>query len=211
MKTMTKIALVTASLLSMGALTACQSTQGPKEDHQGHMMGEHRGHHHKMSPEEREQMKQMRAQHKEMRQQMQKACDGKTIGQTVQVKAGDKTLDGTCNIVFKADRKAMGEMKRDFAHGDKEHGRMMRHDGPRMKDMTEEQRAQIQQQFEQKRAERKAQWEAVQKSCVGQADGKAIQVKLGDKLLDGKCVVKFQPQFNAENKMPSVPVMPPKA
>lgn len=210
MKTMTKIALVTASLLSMGALTACQSTQGPKEEHQGRMMGDHRGHH-KMSPEEREQMKQMRAQHKEMRQQMQKACDGKTIGQTVQIKAGDQTLEGTCNIVFKADRKAMDEMKRDFAHDGKEHGRMMRHDGPRMKDMTEEQRAQIQQQFEQKRAERKAQWEAVQKSCVGQPNGKAIQVKLGDKLLDGQCVVKFQPQFNADSKMPPAPPMPPKA
>ncbi|MEG0483302.1 MAG: hypothetical protein RR575_10080 [Acinetobacter sp.] len=210
MKAMTKIALVTASLLSMGALTACQSTQGPKDEHQGHMMGGHHGHN-KMSPEEREQMKQMRAQHKEMREQMQKACDGKTIGQTVQIKAGDKTIDGTCNIVFKADRKAMKEMKQNLRHEGKENGRMMRHDGPRMKDMTEEQRAQIQQQFEQKRAERKAQWEAVQKSCAGQPANKAIQVKLGDKLLDGQCVVKFQPQFKADSKMPPATPMPPKA
>ena len=210
MKAMTKIALVTASLLSMGVLTACQSTQGPKEEHQGRMMGDHHGHN-KMSPEEREQMKLMRAQHKEMRKQIQEACNGKTIGQSVQVKAGDKTLEGTCNIVFKADRKAMKEMKQNFRQEGKENGRMMRHDGPRMNDMTEEQRAQIQQQFEQKRAERKARWEAVQKSCVGHPAGQTIQVKLGDKLLDGQCVVKFQPQFKADGKMPPVAPMPPKA
>lgn len=210
MKAMTKIALVTASLLSMGALTACQSTQGPKEEHQGRMMGGHHHDHKKMSPEEREQMKQMRAQHKEMRKQMQNACDGKAIGQAVQVKAGDKTIDGTCNIVFKADRKTKDEMKSRFGQ-DKDHGRMMRHDGSRMNEMTEEQRAQIQQQFEQKRAERKAQWDAVQKACAGQPADKAIQVKLGDKLLDGKCVVKFQPQFKADGKMPIAAPMPPKA
>ena len=209
MKSTTKIALVTASLLSMGALTACQSTQAPKEGHQGHMMGDRHHDHQKMSPEEREQMKQMRAQHKEMRQQMQKACDGKAIGQAVQVKTGDKTIDGTCNVVFKADRKAINEMKGDFNHN-KEH-RMMRHDGPRMNEMTEEQRAQIQQQFEQKRAERKAEWDAIQKSCAGQPVGQAIKVKLGDKLLDGKCVVKFQPQFNTNDQMPAIAPMPPKA
>ena len=183
MKAMTKIALITTGILSMGALTACQSTQAPKEAKDGHHMMH--GEHHKMSPEQREKMKQMRAQHKVIREQMQKACDGKAIGQTTQIQAGDKTIDGTCNMVFKPEHKAMGHMKHEFHH-----------DGSRMKmkDMTEEQRAELKQKFEQKRAERKAQWDAVQQACAGQTDGKAIQVKLGEKMIDGKCVVKFQPQ-----------------
>ena len=66
MKAMTKIVLVTASVMSMGALTACQSTQGSKDDHQGRMMDRqnHNQQHHKMSPEQREEMKQMHAQRK---------------------------------------------------------------------------------------------------------------------------------------------------
>ena len=41
MKAMTKITMVTASILTMGALSACQSTPAPqKDDHRGHMMGQ---------------------------------------------------------------------------------------------------------------------------------------------------------------------------
>ena len=192
MKAMTKIVLVTTSLIGMGALTACQSTTSHHDQRGERMM--HGGNHHKhdrqMSPEQRAEMEKMRAQHKEMRAQVQKACEGKTVGQSVQVKAGEQTLDGRCNMVFKADRKAMQEMKHEF----KERGGMMRHHGPRMKDMTEEQRAQIQQQFEQKRQERQAQWDTLQKSCEGQSNGKTVQVKLGEKTVDGTCVIKFQPQ-----------------
>lgn len=205
MKAMTKIALVSASILTAGALTACQSNPGPKDGPDGRPMMH--GEHHKMSPEQREEMKQKRAQHKALRQQMQKACDGKAIGQTVQVTADQQNINGTCNIVFKPDHKAMKEMKQDFRRDGEQRGHMMRHDGPRMKDMTEEQRAQIKQEFAQKRAERKAQWDAIQKSCAGQTDGKAIQVKMGDKIIDGKCVVKFQPEFKLGENMP---MMPPK-
>lgn len=150
MKAMTKIALVSASILTAGALTACQSNPGPKDGPDGRPMMH--GEHHKMSPEQREEMKQKRAQHKALRQQMQKACDGKAIGQTVQVTAGQQNINGTCNIVFKPDHKAMKEMKQDFRRDGEQRGHMMRHDGPRMKDMTEEQRAQIKQEFAQKRA-----------------------------------------------------------
>ena len=91
----------------------------------------------------------------------------------------------------------------DMKHDMRKDGRMMRHEGPRMKDMTAEQRAQIKQQFEQKRTERKAQWDAIQKSCEGQTNDQAIQVKMGDKTLDGKCIVKFQPEFKVNHTMPS--------
>ena len=200
MKNHTKIALVTASLLSMGALTACQSTSAPKHEHDSRMMGHQHGH--RMSPEQREQFKQMRAERKAMHQLMQQACEGKTAGQSVQVKSGEKTVEGTCNMIFKADRKATHDMDRGFSHGPRaERYRGENHRGERhMQQMTEEQRAQLQQQRQQKRTERQAQWDAIQKSCVGQSNGQEIQVKLGDKTLAGKCVVKFHPQLKADNK-----------
>jgi len=199
MKIMTKITLVSASILGMGALTACQSNPSPKEGSEGRRMADDKSY--RMTPEQREERKQLHAQRKEMREQIQKACNGKTIGQSVQIQAGQQTIDGTCKIIFKADRSSLEKMKRDF-HQD---GERMRHDGPRFKDMTDEQRVQIRQQFEQKRAERKAQWDAVQQACAGQTNNQAIQVKLGDKTLDGKCIVKFQPDFKANNQMTAIP------
>lgn len=196
MKANTKIALVTASILSMGALTACQSTTSPKPEQDGRMMGHHKHDRH-MSPEQREQFKQMRAERQAFHEQIQKACDGKTVGQTAQVKAGEKTVDGTCNMVFKADRKALRELKGDFRQdqGRMMHDRSGHHRGDRhMQQMSEEQRAQLQQQREQKRAEHQAQWETMQKACAGQTNGKTIQVKIGEKTIDGTCFVKFQAQ-----------------
>lgn len=108
MKQMTKIALIGASVLSMGALTACQSTTAPKDNDHGRMMKQHHGDHdRRMSPEQREHFKQMRAEQRQVFADMQKACDGKATGSTVQVKAGDKNIDGTCTMVFKADRQDM--------------------------------------------------------------------------------------------------------
>lgn len=188
---MTKVALVTASILSVGALTACQSTSTKDYEH-GRMMhdGKHKNH---MSPEQREQMQQMRAQYKDFRGQAQKACDGKSVGQIVQIKTGDKTVEGTCNLVFKADQKIRDEMRQEFQRLGAENSRMHR-GGMRMHDMTEEQRIEVQKQFEQKRTERQAQWNTIQKSCEGQTNGKTVQVKVGEKTLGGTCVVKFQPQ-----------------
>lgn len=202
MNAMTKTALLTASILSMGALTACQSTTAPKEGSSAHMMGKHKSHH-KMTPEQREQFKQMRKERKEFNQQAKSACNGKSVNQAVQIKVGEKTIDGTCNMVFKADRKAMKEMKHDF----RGHHAMKRdhRGGPRMKDMTVEQRTQIKQEFEQKRAERKAQRDAIQKSCVGQRNGQAIQVKMGDKLIPGQCSVKFKPNQPLNDMRPAMP------
>lgn len=78
MNKMTKIALATASVLSVGALTACQSTQASKDMEQSQHM-----------------------------QDIKKACDGKAVGSAVQVKAGEQTLEGTCAISFKPNRDEM--------------------------------------------------------------------------------------------------------
>lgn len=191
MKAMTKIALITTGILSMGALTACQSTQAPQTDKNSHSMM-HGKHHHKMSPEQREKMQKMREQRKALHEQMQKACDGQAIGHNTQIQIGDKSIDGSCNLVFQPDHKAMGKMKHHMHHHQDSH--------MKMKNMTDEQRAELKQKFEQKRAERKAQWQAIQQACAGQTAGKAIQVKFGEKMIDGQCVVKFQPQKSMMQK-----------
>lgn len=197
MKAMTKIALVTASLISVGALTACQSTTAP-QDNSGSKMMQHDGGWHHKTPEQREQMKQMRAQHKAMREQVEKACNGKAVGEAVQINAANKTINGSCAMVFKADRSAMREMKHEMRHD--QHGMMYGHRGEeRMKNMTEAQRAQIQQQRQQKRAQYRAEWEAVQQACAGRPQGQAIQVKLGEKLIKGTCIVKFKMQTPMQN------------
>ncbi|SPL71653.1 hypothetical protein [Acinetobacter stercoris] len=182
MNSLTKIALVSASILSMGALTACQSSSTPKNGPEGrHMMG-----HHKMSPEQREQFKQMRAERHEFMKQAKSACDNKAVGSSVQIKAGDKTVDGTCAINFRPDRDSM----KDIRLQDKHKGMRFK----RGQELTAEQKAQI----DQKRAERKAKWEAIQSACANQTNGKQIQVKLDDKLINGQCFVHFKPNARPE-------------
>jgi Spy/CpxP family protein refolding chaperone len=100
MNKMTKIALATASVLSVGALTACQSTQAPKDMEQSQHMHSHYQKDRHMTPEQREQFEKMRTERKQVMQDIKKACDGKAVGSAVQVKAGEQTLEGTCAISY---------------------------------------------------------------------------------------------------------------
>ena len=103
MNTMSKIAILTASVLSVGALTACQTTTAPKDAKGPHQFdGRHADRmDRKMSPEQREAFKARQEQRKQAFEQIKKACDGKAVGQAVQVKLGEKTIDGSCAIHFK--------------------------------------------------------------------------------------------------------------
>ncbi|WP_180163262.1 hypothetical protein [Acinetobacter sp. YH12069] len=191
MKQMTKMALIGASVLSMGALTACQSTTAPKDNDHGRMMKQHHGDHdRRMSPEQREHFKQMRAEQRQVFADMQKACNGKATGSTVQVKAGDKNIDGTCTMVFKADRqdmkKARGEHKP--MRGD------MRGQMQRGEPLTDAKRAELTKQFDQRLAERQAKQQAIMKACQGKTDGSAVAIKVGEQQINGKCEVRFQPK-----------------
>ncbi|MEN8992427.1 hypothetical protein ABD624_10745 [Avibacterium paragallinarum] len=191
MKQMTKMALIGASVLSMGALTACQSTTAPKDNDHGRMMKQHHGDHdRRMSPEQREHFKQMRAEQRQVFADMQKACNGKATGSTVQVKAGEKNIDGTCTMVFKADRqdmkKARGEHKP--MRGD------MRGQMQRGEPLTDAKRAELTKQFDQRLAERQAKQQAIMKACQGKTDGSAVAIKVGEQQINGKCEVRFQPK-----------------
>lgn len=206
MKAMTKIIVLGASVLSMGALTACQSTKhAPSEDHPQMMKHhqDHKGRH--LTAEQREQFKQMRAQRAQLHKQMQQACDNKAVGSAVQVKAGDKTVDGICQISFKADRKDMKAVRGEFRGMKGEH-RPMRGDFRgalnRGEALTDAQRAEMVKQFDQRLAQRQAQQKAVVQACQGKKDGAAVQLKIGEKTINGQCHVRFQP--NASVKAPAV-------
>ncbi|OTG80856.1 hypothetical protein B9T33_07705 [Acinetobacter sp. ANC 5054] len=198
MNNMTKMALISAGVLSMGALTACQSTTAPKDADHGRMMKQHHGdHERKMSPEQREHFKEMRAEQRQVFTEMQKACDSKTVGTAVQVKAGDKAIDGTCVMTFKADRKAMKEARGEHKPMRGEH-RPMRGDMQghmqRGEPMTDAQRAELTKQFDQRLAQRQAKQQAIAKACQGKTDGTAVAFKVGEQQINGKCEVRFQPK-----------------
>lgn len=200
-----KIVLATCGVLSVGALTACQSTPEPQD--QPHRMMDGR-HGERLSPEQRAEREQMRAEHKEMFKQMKQACDGKTAGQTVQIKAGTQTIDGQCNIVFQPDQKRghgkhMGQPPMQGDEG------MMR--PQRGEKLTDAQRQQMVQQFDQRLKEKQAFQQAVETACKGQADGKVVQIKAGEQTLSGKCSVRFFPNQPQPNAAPTANMAPPPA
>ena len=187
MNHMTKIALAAAGILSMGALTACQSANTAKDtDHPQRVHGQK--HDRNMTPEQREQMQEMRAERHEVMSQMKQACDGKAAGAAAQVKAGGQTINGTCAMAFSMDKPERGEFR----------GMHMQRGEP----LTDAKRAELTQQFDQRLAERQAKQQAIAKACLGKADGAAVQIKAGGQTIDGKCEVRFQP------KMPAQPAAP---
>ena len=201
MKQMTKMALIGASVLSMGALTACQSTTAPKDNDHGRMMKQHHGDHdRRMSPEQREHFKQMHAEQRQVFADMQKACNGKTTGSTVQVKAGDKSIDGTCTMVFNADRQDMKKARGEHKPMRGEHHPMrgdIRGQMQRGEPLTDAKRAELTKQFDQRLAERQAKQQAIAKACQGKTDGTAVAFKVGEQQINGKCAVRFQPNVVA--------------
>ncbi|WP_216937258.1 MULTISPECIES: hypothetical protein [unclassified Acinetobacter] len=200
MQTMTKIALISASVLSMGALTACQSTSNVSSNDQPHMMKHHEGKKHHLSPEQREQFKAKRAERMQFAKQLQQACDNKAVGSAIQVKAGDKTIDGTCQMVFKADPKDMKGQRGEYRGMKGEHHPMradMRGGMIRGAALTDAKRAELTQQFDQRLAQRQAQQQAMLQACQGKKDGTAVQIKIGEQTVNGKCLVRFQPKVPA--------------
>jgi hypothetical protein len=202
MNSMTKIALVGASVLSIGALTACQSTNTVKDKDSNHarmMHDHHQKHDHKMMPEQREQFQQTRAERQQMMKSIKIACDGKAVGSAVQIKAGEKTINGTCVMQFSPDRAEMKKMRREHRamQGEmKGMPMMMQHDEL----LTDAKRAELTRQFDQHLAQHQVHQQAMLKACQGQPNGKAVQVKMGTHTINGKCEVRFQP------KAPMAPV-----
>jgi DNA polymerase II large subunit len=205
MNLMKKMVFATCGVLSVTALTACQSTPAPQEHPHHAMDGRHAD---RLSPEQRAERDQMRAEHKVMLKQMRQACDGKTVGQTVQVKAGTQTMDGQCHMVFQPDHKRGHEMRMGQAPMQADEGMMRPQRGEKL---TDAQRQHMVQQFDQRLKEKQAFQQALETACKGQTDGKAVQIKAGDQTLSGKCSVRFFPNQPQPNTAPTANIAPPPA
>lgn len=185
MNKMTKMTWAIASLVSVGALTACQSTTAP------HSMQNQNKHDRHVSAEHRKQFKDMRIQHHQAIRHMKQACNGQAVGQKVQIKVGENMVDGTCVATFKPDR---GEMKRVMREGQPNYGQRNGMHGQRGEAMTDEKRAALVKQYDQRLAERQAHQQAVLQACQGKKDGTAVQLKWSNQTVKGTCNVRFQPK-----------------
>lgn len=196
MNTISKIALISTGLISMSALTACQTTQAPQQNTK-HAQFDKKKHKERLSPEQREQFKQARQERKEIHQQLRQVCDGKAAGTTVQIKTASQTTDGTCQVRFTADRKALKNMRNDANVATK----MKHHDGHKRvrgysasEPLTDAERAELVKKFDQRLAQRQAHQQAQLAACKGQSNNKQVQIKVGDQTINGVCKVYFKPQ-----------------
>lgn len=132
MKNPIKAAFISVGILSLMGLTACQSPQKPTESkHHMQQKGDHdlrhkgersewhgrsRDHHERsdrnhhrtpLTAEQKADVEKKRAerhaQHQAKRQILTQACEGK-VGQTVSVKIGEKTIEGSCELQFRPTR-----------------------------------------------------------------------------------------------------------
>ena len=77
----------------------------------------------------------------------------------------------------------------DKKHHDKKHrgeDRNLQHKKPRL---TEEQRAE----WQKKRETRQAKFQQLQAACEGKTAGQTVNVQFGEKAIQGKCELRFQP------------------
>lgn len=200
MNAMTKIAMLSTGLITMGALTACQTTTAPQDKDPRHFKGDQKQY--RMTPEQRELHKQKRAERQQMFEQVKKACDGKAVGSAVQIKAGEKVMNGSCEIHFKADRNDMKKMRGEHHIMKGEHramhqpmrGEIGSFNKNRGEPLTDAKRKELTNQYNQRLAQRQAQQQAFAKACVGQTHAKTVQIKIGEKTVNGQCLVHFQPK-----------------
>ncbi len=102
----TKLVLMTTLLGSALGLAACQSTtqaeQSMNRDHHRHNM--QRAEWQEKREQRLEQREQMRQEHQAQRAQIEKACQGKRIGERVNVQWNNRVIEGTCEVHFTPDK-----------------------------------------------------------------------------------------------------------
>lgn len=198
MNTLSKIAIATATLLSMGALTACQSTATrPDQPQQGH----HLRHGHQMTPQEQEQR---RANFEQMKQ----ACDGKNAGDAAQVSFKDKTISGQCQLSFRPNPPPAGQampQPRDGQPAPQNAQLPPPQDGqpapapqngqlpPPPQNGANGQPPMPPKDHMMKHHKHRGDFKAFQHVCDGRTAGQALKVTFKDKTVFGTCEVQFRP------------------
>jgi hypothetical protein len=182
---MKKFAIAAAALGGTLVLTACQSNtqvQQPKHErmmkhHQdARMMKHHDG---------------RMAKHQRGMHQANKACESKKAGESVSLTAGQRTINGSCEMVFMPER---GQKALKSNYKTKTDVKAIT---PRNSVMTDAERAEMVKQFDLRLAERQAKQKAIQTACQGQSVGKAVQIKFAEQTVQGQCQLKFKPQAKA--------------
>ncbi|RZF50817.1 heavy-metal resistance [Acinetobacter halotolerans] len=108
----TKVAFITTLLGSVFVLTACQSTPPQKPSIEA---DRHAHHKRELTPEQRaewqakreqrqEHREQMRLKHQAERAKITQACQGKRIGERVNVQLNNRVIEGTCEVRFTPDK-----------------------------------------------------------------------------------------------------------
>ncbi|ENW16562.1 heavy-metal resistance [Acinetobacter haemolyticus] len=109
----TRLVMMTALLGSAMGLAACQSTTAQKPSIEAEQRHAHQKR--ELTPEQRaewqakreqrlEHREQMRAKHKAERAKVEQACQGKKIGERVNVQLNNRLIEGTCEVRFTPDK-----------------------------------------------------------------------------------------------------------
>ncbi len=176
---MKKLAIATTVIAGALALTACQSQTQVQQPKHERMMKHH-------------QDGRMAKQHMHgMHQAINQACDGKKAGENVSISAGQRSINGSCEMVFMPER---GQ------HALKSNYKMSERAAPLKRDavLTDAQRAEMVKQFDLRLAERQAKQKAIQTACQGQTTGKAVHIKFAEQSIKGQCQLKFKPNLQSK-------------
>ncbi len=107
-----KTQLMCISILGAITLSACQSSHPPappphnqamqhmQERGSDKMLDRMNARWDNLDPEQKAEMEQRHAERTMQWQQVQQACQGKTVGQAIQVKIGERVIDGSCEMHF---------------------------------------------------------------------------------------------------------------
>ncbi|NAR79990.1 heavy-metal resistance [Acinetobacter haemolyticus] len=102
----TRLVMMTALLGSAIGLAACQSTTAQKPSIEAEQRHAHQKR--ELTPEQRAEWQakreQMRAKHKAERAKVEQACQGKKIGERVNVQLNNRVIEGTCEVRFTPDK-----------------------------------------------------------------------------------------------------------
>ena len=191
MKITAKIGLVSASVCAMLALSACQSTQ-PTHERDRHAMKMHEKNKN-LTPEQRQQRQEMHEQRQQFVQAINTACDQKKSGDQVALTIGERSIQGQCKIQFYPDRPTKKDAPREARPELRAQTDVKQ--APRRQAnavMTDAERAELVKQYDLHLQQRQARQNAIAQACQGKNHGQAVEIKIGEQQMQGKCLVKFR-------------------
>lgn len=136
-----------------------------------------------LSKQDKKQFQQHLAEFKAQREAADKNCADK-IGQTVSIQIHNQSIDGKCLVTFQPK-----PPKKHAKHPPHAHAAMAETPKrPDPKTLSDEDKRQFEQHLKQQQAQR----QAFDQACADRI-GQQINIKFQDKIIEGRCLVSFQP------------------